>query len=125
MENQIESGNSVQKTWRKIVNNYQNPDIRRSIWQLVNTLVPFVILWILMILIIDYSYWLVLPLAFLAGGLVVRLFIFFHDCGHFSFFKVRQSQSPGGIDSGHPGIYSLLSMASEPRCASRHCRQPG
>ncbi|MGB2965215.1 MAG: fatty acid desaturase [Anaerolineales bacterium] len=87
MENQIESGNSVQKTWRKIVNNYQNPDIRRSIWQLVNTLVPFVILWILMILIIDYSYWLVLPLAFLAGGLVVRLFIFFHDCGHFSFFK--------------------------------------
>ena len=87
MENQIESGNSVQKTWRKIVNNYQNPDIRKTIWQLVNTLVPYVILWALMILIIDYSYWLVLPLAFLAGGLVVRLFIFFHDCGHFSFFK--------------------------------------
>ena len=87
MENQIESDNSVQKTWRKIVNNYQNPDIRKTIWQLVNTLVPYVILWVLMILIIDYSYWLVLPLAFLAGGFVVRLFIFFHDCGHFSFFK--------------------------------------
>lgn len=78
---------SSAKTWRKIVNNYQNPDIRRSIWQLVNTLVPYIGLWVLMVYLIDISYWLVFPLAILAGGLVVRLFIFLHDCGHWSFFK--------------------------------------
>lgn len=75
------------KSWRKIVSDYQNPDIRRSIWQLVNTLVPYFGLWILMIYLIDISYWLVIPVAILAGGLVVRLFIILHDCGHWSFFK--------------------------------------
>ena len=91
MENPILNGNSIQESWRKAVKNYQDPNIRKTIWQLINTLVPYIILWILMILLIDYSYWLVLPLAIIAGGLVVRLFIFFHDCGHFSFFKTAQT----------------------------------
>ena len=91
MENVILNGNTIQKTWRKAVKNYQNPNIRKSIWQLTNTVIPYIILWILMILAIDYSYWLVLPMAILAGGLVVRLFIFLHDCGHFSFFKTAQT----------------------------------
>ena len=80
-------GSSATKTWRKIVNDYQNPDIRKSVWQLVNTLVPYIILWILMVYLIEISYWLVLPLSIIAGGLVVRIFIFLHDCGHWSFFK--------------------------------------
>ncbi len=81
------SGRAASKTWRKIVNNYQNPDIRKSIWQLVNTLVPYIGLWVLMVYAMKISYWLVLALAIPAGGLVVRLFIFLHDCGHWSFFK--------------------------------------
>ena len=48
---------SPESTWRKIVSNYQNPDIRRSIWQLVNTLVPYLVLWVLMIYAINISYW--------------------------------------------------------------------
>ncbi|RLD97027.1 MAG: fatty acid desaturase, partial [Bacteroidetes bacterium] len=82
-----ENSSPAAKTWRKIVNEYQNPNIRKSVWQLVNTLVPYLILWILMVYLIDISYWLVIPLAVIAGGLVVRLFIFFHDCGHWSFFR--------------------------------------
>jgi omega-6 fatty acid desaturase (delta-12 desaturase) len=74
-------------SWRDAVKKYQDPDIRKSIWQLINTLVPYFLLWVGMILVIDYSYWLVLPMALLAGGLLVRIFIFFHDCGHYSFFK--------------------------------------
>lgn len=81
------TGSAASKTWRKIVNNYQNPDIRKSIWQLVNTLVPYIGLWVLMVYAMKISYWLVLALAIPAGGLVVRLFIFLHDCGHWSFFK--------------------------------------
>ena len=83
--------NSIQKSWRKAVKNYQDPDIRKTIWQLVNTLVPYIGLWVLMVYAMEISYWLVLAMALLAGGLVVRLFIFFHDCGHFSFFKTAQT----------------------------------
>jgi omega-6 fatty acid desaturase (delta-12 desaturase) len=85
------NGNSIQKSWRQAVKNYQDPDIRKTIWQLVNTLVPYIGLWVLMVYAMEISYWLVLPMALLAGGLVVRLFIFFHDCGHFSFFKTAQT----------------------------------
>jgi omega-6 fatty acid desaturase (delta-12 desaturase) len=91
MENEIQAPNSEKNTWRQIVKNYQNPNHRKSIWQLMNTLIPYFILWALMIYAIQISYWLVLPLAFLAGGLVVRLFIFFHDCGHWSFFKTAKA----------------------------------
>ncbi len=81
------NASSAAKTWRKVVNDYQNPDIRKSIWQLVNTLVPYIGLWVLMVYLMDISYWLVFALAILAGGLAVRLFIILHDCGHWSFFK--------------------------------------
>jgi len=85
------NGNSIHKSWRKAVKNYQDPDIRKTIWQLINTLVPYIGLWVLMVYAMEISYWLVLAMALLAGGLVVRLFIFFHDCGHFSFFKTAQT----------------------------------
>lgn len=39
---------------------------------------------------LEYSYWLTLLLALPTAGMVVRLFIFQHDCGHGSFFP-RQS----------------------------------
>lgn len=87
MTEKKQAGSVAGKTWRKIVAKYQSPDIRKSAWQLINTLVPYAVLWVLMVYAIRISYWLVLPLAILAGGLVVRLFIFFHDCGHWSFFR--------------------------------------
>jgi omega-6 fatty acid desaturase (delta-12 desaturase) len=73
--------------WRQAVKNYQNPDIRRSIWQLVNTVVPYIALWVGMVWSLQVSYWLTLAMAIPAAGMVVRMFIIFHDCGHGSFFK--------------------------------------
>jgi acyl-lipid omega-6 desaturase (Delta-12 desaturase) len=78
---------AVQKNWRKIVGRYQKPDYLKSIWQLGNTLVPYIFLWGLMIWSLQVSYWLTFPLTILAGGMVIRMFIFFHDCGHGSFLK--------------------------------------
>lgn len=73
--------------WRAIVSEYQFSHRWRSNWQLINTLVPYVILWYLMFLSLKVGYWLTFPLLVLAAGLQMRLFIIFHDCGHKSFYK--------------------------------------
>jgi omega-6 fatty acid desaturase (delta-12 desaturase) len=82
--------NAIQKQWRQAVAGYQTPDLRKSVWQLTNTLILYALLWVLMVLSLDISYWLTLALAVPAGGMVVRLFIIFHDCGHGSFFKASK-----------------------------------
>jgi omega-6 fatty acid desaturase (delta-12 desaturase) len=75
--------------WKAIVLRYQEPALWRGIWQIANTLIPYAALWYLMYLSLAVSYWLTVPLVLLAGGLLVRVFIIFHDCGHGSFFKSR------------------------------------
>jgi omega-6 fatty acid desaturase (delta-12 desaturase) len=40
---------------------------------------------------LQISYWLTLALVIPAAGMVVRIFIIFHDCGHGSFFKSSQA----------------------------------
>lgn len=64
-------------------------DTRRSIVQLVTTATPFIGLLAVMAWASHNLYWLTLLLALPAAGLLVRLFIIQHDCGHSSFFKSR------------------------------------
>lgn len=59
--------------------------------QLLVTVVPLVGLWALMALSLDYGYWIALLLALPTAGLIVRLFIIQHDCGHYSFFRSRRA----------------------------------
>ena len=72
--------------WKEIVVQFQKPSTGRAVWQIVNTLVPYALLWYLMYLTLAVSWWLTVPLAMLAGAFLVRVFIIFHDCGHGSFF---------------------------------------
>lgn len=74
-------------TWAKTIRQYQNSNTWVSIWQVLNSFVPFVVLWFLAYLALDVSYLLTLGLALLASGFAVRIFIIQHDCGHGSFFK--------------------------------------
>jgi omega-6 fatty acid desaturase (delta-12 desaturase) len=78
----------VKPDWHQAITRFTRPDNGKAIWQLVNTLVPYVGLWILMVYTIrqGMSYWITLALAIVAAALLVRVFIFFHDCGHGSFF---------------------------------------
>ena len=66
-------------------------DTKRSIVQLVTTAIPFVALLVVMGWASHDRYWLTLLLAIPAAGLLVRLFIIQHDCGHGSFFKSRRA----------------------------------
>lgn len=86
--------------WKSIVAEYQKPDARRAGWQLVNTLIPYVSLWVLMFFTHAVSWWLTFPLALLAGGLLVRVFIIFHDCCHSSFFRSSRANDFWGFLTG-------------------------
>ena len=89
-----------QVPWRRAVARYERPDIRRSVWQLVNTVVPYVALWYLMYRSLDVSYWLTLALAGLAAGFAWRLFIILHDCGHGSYFRSKKANTIVGFSIG-------------------------
>jgi acyl-lipid omega-6 desaturase (Delta-12 desaturase) len=86
--------------WKKIVAKYQQPSRWRSTWQIINSLVPYIALWYLIYLTLAVSWWIALPLAILAGGFLVRLFIIHHDCGHGSFFKSRKANDIWGFITG-------------------------
>jgi len=86
--------------WQKIVASYSTPDLPRSIWQLVNTLIPFFALFYLSMRSVDISLWLTLPLTLITAGFLVRSFIIFHDCGHGSFFKSQRVNDWVGIITG-------------------------
>ena len=88
------------EVWAEIVAKYQEPSTWRALWQIINTVVPYGLLWYLMYLCRPISWWLVVPLAVLAGGFLVRVFIIFHDCGHGSFFKSSGANDAVGLLAG-------------------------
>ena len=88
---------AISPTWKKLVKQYQKPQRWRSIWQVLNTAVPFFALWVLMVFSLEWSYWITLLLAFPTGGFLIRLFILQHDCGHGSFFKSKRGNSIVGV----------------------------
>jgi len=74
---------------------YERPNLRVAVWQLINTFVPYLILCVLMYLSYraGFSYWITLGLSLVAAGLLVRIFIFFHDCAHQSFFASAKANT--------------------------------
>jgi omega-6 fatty acid desaturase (delta-12 desaturase) len=66
-------------------------DVRRSVLQLAVTGFAFLALLAVMLAGVEDFYWLTLMLTPPAAGLLVRLFIFQHDCGHGSYFRTRRA----------------------------------
>jgi acyl-lipid omega-6 desaturase (Delta-12 desaturase) len=88
------------ENWKQAVARFQQPSTPRALWQLANSVVPYVGLWYLMYLWRDVSWWLIAPLAVLAAGFLVRIFIIFHDCGHGSYFRSRRANDVTGFLTG-------------------------
>jgi omega-6 fatty acid desaturase (delta-12 desaturase) len=86
--------------WHEIVARYAKSDLGRSLWQVVNTLVPYFALWYLMLRSVEISYWITLLLAIPTAGFMVRTFILFHD------------------------LYPLLPLAPRTRHPSCHLQRP-
>jgi acyl-lipid omega-6 desaturase (Delta-12 desaturase) len=87
-------------SWQQIVMKYNYPNSWMNWWQVINSVVPYIGLWILMVYSLEVSYWLTLLLSIFAAGFLVRIFILFHDCGHGSFFKSDLMNRIVGIPLG-------------------------
>jgi omega-6 fatty acid desaturase (delta-12 desaturase) len=81
---------------------FEAPNLRRAIWQMLDTFVPYAALWAAMVLLVrgGAPYWITLLLSVVAAGFQVRVFILFHDCCHGSFFRSRRANSLLGTVAG-------------------------
>jgi omega-6 fatty acid desaturase (delta-12 desaturase) len=104
-------------SWLNALAQFKRPNRFKSSWQIINSLVPFCGIWYLMYLSVFWSYWLTLMLAIPAAGLLVRLFIIQHDCGHRSFFQSQQANDLWGAFSG---LLTLTPYHSWRRSHTRH-----
>jgi acyl-lipid omega-6 desaturase (Delta-12 desaturase) len=68
---------------------YSEPNNARGVFELVITVVPFIVIWALIWVAVDHGYSIGLLLVVPAAGFLVRLFMIQHDCGHGSFFFGR------------------------------------
>jgi acyl-lipid omega-6 desaturase (Delta-12 desaturase) len=88
------------RSWREIVARYQRPDATRAMWQLVTTLLPLIVSFVIMYRLLAISFWWTLLLAIPTAGLLVRTFILMHDCAHGSFLASRQANHLVGAVTG-------------------------
>ena len=75
---------------------YESVALRRSLWQMATSFLPFFLLCALMYRTLAFSWPLTALLAVFAAGFIVRIFIIQHDCGHGSFFRSRAANHAVG-----------------------------
>ncbi|APX14884.1 MULTISPECIES: fatty acid desaturase [Phaeobacter] len=89
-QNGPQTAEKTARDWVKILAQYREPNMLRSLFELTVTVVPFVLLWALAWWSLSVSYWLTLGLSVLIAAFLLRLFTIQHDCGHGSFFSNRR-----------------------------------
>jgi omega-6 fatty acid desaturase (delta-12 desaturase) len=80
---------SNKRALRAVLLAHQGPVLHRSLGQMATTFLPFFALIAAAYLLRGTSVWLTLALTIPAAGLIVRIFIIQHDCGHGAFFRNR------------------------------------
>ena len=86
--------------WRAAVAPYIGPDTTRSIAQLTTTLALLALSFTIAYQLAAWSIWAALAFAPLSAGLLVRTFIFMHDCAHGSFLPWRRATEAVGYFTG-------------------------
>lgn len=88
------------KELHKAVKPFAKSNNAKSIFQMINTIIPLVALWTLAYIVVDQSIWAALGLSFIGSFFAVRTFIIFHDCTHGSFFKSKKLNAIVGTVTG-------------------------
>ena len=96
--------------WKALVAEFQKPHAGRAWWQVFNTLGSITGIWVGLYFIqramvpggipTPTGWWATVLLSALAGLLVVRAFIIFHDCGHGSFLSSKRANNVLGFITG-------------------------
>ncbi|MBK8448887.1 MAG: fatty acid desaturase [Saprospiraceae bacterium] len=71
----------------KSIKPYQKTDTKKAVFQIINSVGSFLLIWVAIYFIWDYSFLLAVLLAILNALFLVRIFIIQHDCGHNSFVE--------------------------------------
>jgi omega-6 fatty acid desaturase (delta-12 desaturase) len=87
-------------SWRVVLARYARADLRRSLLDIVTSVVPYLGLLVGMYFLVDVSVWLVLAVSVPATGFLVRTYILFHDCAHGSFLPWRKANEWLGAACG-------------------------
>ena len=96
---------------------FQAPILGSALWQVLSTFALYFACTAAMYVSIRYSVWLTLVLAIPASGLVVRIFMLQHDCGHNSLFRTRRLNNIVGFMCS---LITLTPFAYWRRLHARH-----
>ena len=117
------------RSWTKVLAQYRRPNTARSTIEIVVTVVPFALLWVVSALAVTYGYWWGLLLTIPAAGFLVRLFALQHDCGHGALFSRRGANDWTGRAIGvltfTPYDYWRRVAGKERRGRNRAARRKG
>lgn len=85
-------GGNTKPEWYQTLLEYQRPDRKKALWQIGSTFTLYALVWCLLVFHLRWyqSVWIHVGLLVVGAGLLVRIFIFFHDCCHRSFFASRR-----------------------------------
>jgi omega-6 fatty acid desaturase (delta-12 desaturase) len=100
-----DAGTPTDTKWNSLLAPYRKPVAWRAWFQILNTAIPFFALWAVMFWSLEIGYWLTLVLALPTAMLLVRLFMFQHDCGHGAFLP---SQRTNNLIGSLIGVLTLV-----------------
>jgi len=86
-----EQATALAELRRRITERYAVPSIPRATWQMAATTIAMVASWALSNWALDTSPWLAVAFIVTTALLLIRLFIFQHDCGHGSFLPSQRA----------------------------------
>jgi omega-6 fatty acid desaturase (delta-12 desaturase) len=104
---------------RQVASRFQSPSLRHSLWQGGTTFAAFLALVAVLYGGLALGWWPVLVLALPAAGLVVRIFIIQHDCGHGAYFRSPWANQAVGF------CCSLLTFAPYAHWRRQHAGHHG
>ena len=96
----LKIGHNTDASWRRAVEPYTGSDVRRALFQLSSTLVLLALSIYAIHRLLPISPLIAVALALPTGGLLIRTFIFMHDCAHGSFFASRRMNDVVGFITG-------------------------
>lgn len=82
---------SAKNTWKTDLAPYARPDVRRSVLDLLTSVVPYLAGFVVMYGLLEVSYLLTLLVAIPTAGFLLRTYIVFHDCAHGNFLPSKRA----------------------------------